>query len=82
MTREEFKAKYNLKFNDAVEEVVFFTVLDDLYLQYTKEQVLNIMGDFYDHADDIFNDIKKTVEEGMKKLEELVEEALDKPGEA
>jgi len=82
MTQKEFEEKYGLKFKDAIDEVLFFSVLDDLYLKFTKEQVIDMMTVFYDNADDIFNDIKQRFEEGLKKLEELFEDYLDKPGKA
>ena len=82
MTQKEFEEKYGLKFKDAIDEVLFFSVLDDLYLKFTKKQVIDMMTVFYDNADDIFNDIKQRFEEGLKKLEELFEDYLDKPGKA
>ena len=29
--------------------------LDSLYLEFTKEQVIGIVSDYYDNADDIYN---------------------------
>ena len=82
MTQKEFEEKYGLKFKDTIEEVLFFSVLDDLYLKFTKEQVIDMISVFYDNADDIFNDIKQRFEENLKNLQELIEDCLDKPGEA
>jgi len=39
--------------NQTVNDFKF--VIDNLYLNYTKSQVLDFISDLYDHADDIFN---------------------------
>lgn len=39
--------------NQTVSDFKF--VIDNLYLNYTKSQVLDFISDLYDHADDIFN---------------------------
>lgn len=40
--------------NQTVDNFKF--VIDNLYLNYTKSQVLNFISNLYDHADDIFNE--------------------------
>lgn len=94
MTKKEFYDKFNLKFQDLIEEYAFLGGLDKLYLEFTKEQALQIVEFFYDNADDIYNDaqveaeriIKESAEklkEAFKKLdEEEDEESLDKVAEA
>ena len=82
MTQKEFEEKYGLKFKDTIDEVLFFSVLDDLYLKFPKEQVIDMISVFYDNANDIFNDIKQRFEEDLNKLEELIEDCLDKPSQA
>lgn len=82
MTQKEFEEKYGLKFKDSIDEALFFSVLDDLYLKFPKEQVIDMITAFYDNADNIFNDIKQRFEEDLKKLEELIEDCLDKPSQA
>ena len=82
MTQKEFEEKYGMKFKDTIDEVLFFSVLDDLYLKFQKEQVIDMISVFYDNANDIFNDIKQRFEEDLKKLEELIEDCLDKPSQA
>ena len=82
MTQKEFEEKYGLKFKDTIDEALFFSVLDSLYLKFPKEQVIDIISVFYDNANDIFNDIKQRSEKDLKKLEELIEDCLDKPSEA
>ena len=77
MTKEEFLEKYPIKFDNFLEELVFFELMDKLYLEFTKEQVLELMNDFYINADDIFNSIKKEKEEAVNTLKELLTEIID-----
>ena len=78
MTKKEFLEKYPIKFDNFLEELVFFELMDKLYLEFTKEQVLELMNDFYINADDIFNSIKEEKEEAINTLKELLTQALDK----
>lgn len=87
MTKQEFYEKFNLKFQDLIEECAFLVGLDKLYLEFTKEQAVEIVQFFYDNADDIYNDAQRMAEEyikeAFKKLdEEEDEESLDKMAEA
>ena len=68
MTQDEFKNQYGLKFRDDIEETSFFNILDDLYLCYTKEQVIAIVEMFYDHADEIYNDRHSRLLEGTNRF--------------
>ena len=77
MTKEEFLEKYPIKFDNFLEELVFFELMDKLYLEFTKEQVLELMNDFYINADDIFNSIKEEKEEAVNTLKELLTEMID-----
>lgn len=77
MTKEEFLEKYPIKFDNFLEELVFFELMDKLYLEFTKEQVLELMNDFYINADDIFNSIKEEKEEAVNTLKELLTEIID-----
>lgn len=52
MTYKEFINKYHLNYENIV-------TLDDLYLNYTLEQALEIINEYFKHADEIFNSIKK-----------------------
>lgn len=58
MTKQDFIDKCGLTFTN-IDQQSFFRILDDLYLNFTKEQVINIVSDYYDNADDIFNDTKQ-----------------------
>lgn len=77
MTKKEFLEKYPIKFDSFLEELVFFELMDKLYLEFTKEQILELMNDFYINADDIFNSIKEEKEEAISTLKELLTEMID-----
>lgn len=77
MTKKEFLEKYPIKFDNFLEELVFFELMDKLYLEFTKEQILELMNDFYINADDIFNSIKEEKEEAINTLKELLTEMID-----
>lgn len=77
MTKKEFLEKYPIKFDNFLEELVFFELMDKLYLEFTKEQVLELMNDFYINADDIFNSIKEEKEQAVNTLKELLTEIID-----
>jgi len=38
------------------------TLLDEIYLRYTKEQAIGIIRDYYDNADEIYNSFEKEKE--------------------
>lgn len=59
MTKKEFFQKYKIHFEDTISEMSFLMSLDNLYVQFPKEQVLQIVSDFYDSADEIFNSYKE-----------------------
>lgn len=77
MTKKEFLEKYPIKFDNLLEELVFFELMDKLYLEFTKEQILELMNDFYINADDIFNSIKEEKEEAINTLKELLTGMID-----
>ena len=59
MTYKELVEKYGL--NKRIDEVYlafFFLILDRFYCEFTKEQVHEFINDFYDNADNIFNEVK------------------------
>ena len=76
MTKKEFLEKYPIKFDNFLEELVFFELMDKLYLEFTKEQILELMNDFYINADDIFNSIKEEKEQAINTLKELLTEMV------
>ena len=59
MTYKELVEKYGL--NKRIHEVdlaFFFLILDRFYCEFTKEQVHEFINDFYDNADNVFNEVK------------------------
>ena len=59
MTYKELIEKYGLnKRIDEVDLAFFFLILDRFYCEFTKEQVHEFINDFYDNADNVFNEIK------------------------
>lgn len=42
------------------DQLHLFSSLDVLRNQLTKEQYLKLLGDIYDNADEIFNEVRKT----------------------
>lgn len=59
MTYKELVEKYGLnKRIDELDLAFFFLVLDRFYCEFTKEQVHEFINDFYDNADNIFNEVK------------------------
>ena len=59
MTYKELVEKYGLnKRIDEVDLAFFFLTLDRFYCEFTKEQVHEFINDFYDNADNVFNEVK------------------------
>ena len=59
MTIDDFFKKWQL-LNDDVDIVVllnFIVMLDYLYCSMTEEQLLELVSDYYENADDIYNSI-------------------------
>ena len=81
MTKKEFYDKFGLKFQDLIEEYAFLSGLDKLYLEFTKEQALQIVEFFYDNADDIYNDAQAAAEQILKESAEKLKEAFKKLNE-
>ena len=77
MTKKEFLEKYPIKFDNFLEELVFFELMDKLYLEFTREQALELMNDFYVNADGIFNSIKEEKEQALDTLKELLGEMIE-----
>ena len=59
MTYKELVKKYGLnKRIDEVDLAFFFLILNRFYCEFTKEQVHEFINDFYDNADNVFNEVK------------------------
>lgn len=77
MTKKEFLEKYPIKFDNFLEELVFFELLDKVYVDFTAQQAVELMADFYANADSIFNSIKEEKEEAIEKVRELLQDVLE-----
>ena len=77
MAKKDFYEKHGIKFKDVMEEYVFLGAMDKLYLEFTKEQVLELVSDFYDQADDIFNEVKEEAEKIVKESTEKLMKAFN-----
>ena len=72
MKMAEFLEKHGLDFEDnTLEMMLFFTSLDKLYLELTPEQSVELIKDFYNSADDIYNEIKEMAEQSVARLQAL-----------
>jgi len=72
MKIDEFEKRHGLDFKgNALEEMLFFSALDKLYLEFTPEQAAEIIKDFMVCADDIYNEFTERMNETTKKLEAL-----------
>lgn len=74
MTHTELLEKYNLKFDESIEELLFFASLDTLYLHLTPEAAKQFIADFMANADEIYNEINETIK---KNIEELANQLSD-----
>ena len=72
MTFNDFIKKCGLKKWDALSLYMLFSVLDELYLEFTSEQVREIVDTYYKNADDIYNDIEAQLDENVKEVEEIL----------
>ena len=82
MTYKELVEKYGL--NKRINEVdlaFFFLILDRFYCEFTKEQVHEFINDFYDNADNVFNEVKDKLHDmfmnSFAKVIESLAEASD-----
>ena len=70
MTIDQFLNKYqlnNCKLLTLEQIVSFCTVLDYFYCTSTKKQIIQLVTDFYDNADDIYNSIQEQLNQIKQK---------------
>ena len=71
MKMDEFCKKHKLDFGGSnMEKFLFFASLDKLYIEFTVEQSMEIIKDFFadGNADDIYNELQEMVTETTEKL--------------
>lgn len=69
MTLDAFIEKWAIK-DKLIDDFRLMDVLDILYLEYTKEQVLEMVAEYYDHADEIYNDTLTSILRNLTPKEE------------
>lgn len=69
MTLDAFIEKWAIK-DTLIDDLKLMDVLDILYLEYTKEQVLEMVAEYYDHADEIYNDTLTSILRNLTPKEE------------
>ncbi len=51
--------------------------LDFLYTSYTRDQAIEIISDYYDNADDIFNSLNENVKIVSEQINSFLEELVE-----
>lgn len=78
MTITEFLKEHGLNCRDVKEEVSMMVALDKMYLELQPEQIVRLVLDYCDQADDIYNDTAEAMDEGFKTLEKLLGNSEEK----
>ena len=76
MDWKNFLEKRDLMKAGILEVAGFMTVMDYIYCTKTKEQAIEIMKDFYDNADNIFNSLKEDSENVSELIDEFIKTEL------
>ena len=76
MDWKNFLEKHDLMKAGILEVAGFMTVMDYIYCTKTKEQAIEVMKDFYDNADNIFNSLKEDSENVSELIDEFIKRAL------
>lgn len=87
MKLDDLKKKYNIQFKGGDgEEVIFFSSLDKLYVEFDLETALKFIKDYYLSADDVYNEImdktQKIVADIKNALDALEDESNKKDFDA
>ena len=72
MDWKNFLEKHDLMKAGILEVASFMTVMDYIYCTKTKEQAIEVMKDFYENADNIFNSLKEDSENVSELIDELI----------
>ena len=77
MDYKEFLDKHGL--NDMSVDMFpsFLMVLDYLYTSRTRDQAINVVADYYDNADDIYNSIQDNVDIISEKINSFIQELVE-----
>ena len=69
-----FLKEHGLNCRSREEEIFMWKALDKMYLELQTEQIVRLVLDYCDKADDIYNDTSDTIKEGLEKVLALDEE--------
>ena len=61
MDKKYFQMKWGIS-----DELI--SLLDELYLRYTRQQAIGIVGDYYDNADEIYNTKEEETVDNKKEV--------------
>lgn len=78
MNKKEFVEKYFVGevWDDFTIPFVLAS-LDSLYLNFTKEQVIKLVSEFYDNADNIYNDLQDELKAKLEQAKEDLRIAIE-----
>lgn len=70
MNLQEFKKKWGAVMSRSDYPEFFMSIMDDIYIDCTKEQALELITDYYDNADTLYNEFwdigQESIDEAKK----------------
>ena len=70
MNLQEFKKKWGAVMSRSDYPEFFMSIMDDIYIDCTKEQAIELITDYYDNADTLFNEFwdigRENIDEAKK----------------
>lgn len=77
MDYKEFLNKHGLKGMPVEIFPSLLSALDYLYTSHTRDQAIEIISDYYDNADDIFNSLNESVKTVSEQINSFLEELVE-----
>lgn len=77
MDYKEFLDKHGLKGMPVEIFPSLLSALDYLYTSHTRDQAIEIISDYYDNADDIFNSLNESVKTVSEQINSFLEELVE-----
>ena len=70
MNLQEFKKKWGAVISRSDYPEFFMSIMDDIYIDCTKEQAIELITDYYDNADTLYNEFwdigQESIDEAKK----------------
>lgn len=70
MNLQEFKKKWGAVMSRSDYPEFFMSIMDDIYIDCTKEQAIELITDYYDNADTLYNEFwdigQESIDEAKK----------------